>query len=177
MYRPFAHECTRGPFDVISMQVGKVYREKEDMLNRKVGLLEHYVTVPTFHSPSEWKALWKEAGIKGVTSYCRPNLKKIKAKLAKLEKEEEVRPLLLTPTFLFYLTGVPFFHSQHVCVGVAIVGTGDAQCDATLLLFCCFILHTRTEPVGQVAAAHVSRAEEEASCRAPYAEGQGEGVA
>ena len=32
--------------------------------------------------------------------------------------------------FFFYLSSMT--HSQHVCLGVAIFGTGDAQCGATL---------------------------------------------
>ena len=78
-----------------------------------------------------------ENPITGVISYNGddPDWKQAFARLAKLEKEYEVcDPCFAHP--LLILSSMT--RSQHVCVGVAIVGTGDAQCDATLLIFCFF---------------------------------------
>ena len=101
----------------------------------------------------------------GVISNGEPDDAKVKALIYELMKERMVRPLLLTATFLFYLTTSSHAAGQNsifrlkiilnhlmcmkqsylrplfsftMCVGVAIVGTGDAQCGETLLLFCCF---------------------------------------
>ena len=71
-------------------------------------------------------------------------------KIATLTGEKVVCNTCFSHLFLFYLSSMT--HSQHVCVGVAIVGTGDAQCETTLLLFCCFwcctLFCTQTGNVG-----------------------------
>ena len=70
--------------------------------------------------------------------------------IATLKGEKVVCNTCFSHLFLFYLSSMT--HSQHVCVGVAIVGTGDAQCETTLLLFCCFwcctLFCTQTGNVG-----------------------------
>ena len=82
-------------------------KDREKELREGIALLETYMRFPTAHSPSEWTAMSQDAAITGLISNGKADDAKVGALLHELRNERMVRPLLLTPTLLFYLTSVP----------------------------------------------------------------------
>ena len=60
------------------------------------------------------------------------NAKLYASEITELKEEKKVWPLLFTPIFIFFTLVSPL---HNMCVGVAVVGTGDAQCGAILLFY------------------------------------------